>query len=103
MSSPCQRCGVSPSGKSFPCLDKGWDDRPCPMNAASAEWLREYEALMYKLGYSHAAWIVRRRWFGLFQECTLHFSKVQPTRQAVAEALDGSVLHVSPAGSLSTG
>ena len=73
------------------------------MNAASAEWLRDYEGLMYKLGYPHAAWIVRRRYFGLLKECTLHFSKVEPTRKAVAEAFNGSVLRVSPAGNLATG
>jgi hypothetical protein len=73
------------------------------MNATNGESLREYEGLMYKLGYPHAAWIVRSRYFGLLKECTLHFSKVEPTRQAVAEAFDGSVLRVSPAGSLATG
>ena len=61
-----------------PCLEPGWGDRECPMNTRCRESLRDCADRMYKLGYPYAAWVVRRKWFGLRRECELRFLRERP-------------------------
>ena len=77
-SSPCRDFGLAPDGKAHPCLEPGWGDRPCPMNARCGEWLEASAVRMYKLGYPYASWVVRKTWFGLRNECTLQFMRERP-------------------------
>jgi hypothetical protein len=95
--SPCQQHGVSPDGSAFPCLKHGWGDRPCPMNAALRGWMKTREAQMYALGYPYAAWVVKKRLFGISSGCSLQFTREAPTKENAKELFGNRVLWMARA------
>ena len=97
--SPCRDLGLAPGDTPHPCLEPGWGDRACPMNTRCGDMLRSHADRMYKLGYPYATWVVRKRWFGLRNECRLHFLRERPGAGDPEAQYGPGVLRVSPASS----
>jgi hypothetical protein len=95
--SPCQQHGVSPDGSAFPCLKYNWRDRRCPVNAAVPGWMKTSEAQMHALGYPYAAWVIRKRLFGISTGCSLQFVREVPTKENAVELFGSHVRRVTRA------
>ena len=96
-SSPCRRFGIAPKGETHPCLASHWGERQCPVNEKCREWLETRERQMYRLGYPYAAWVVRKRWFGLRTECALRFLREEPRGQDLAQLYGPGTVRIARA------